>query len=270
MDDMVLVHHGVDGQKWGNRKYQYEDGSLTPLGRIHYGVGEARDRAKIKMRETRVAARAEAKIIKAKSKAEVAKLKAESKAYKEKQKADNEIEREKLKNERERDKDINRENQAAIKAEKKANEDLANATRRAQIEESKSSKAMKTLLGVAALAGVGYLIYKGVSASGPQGVSTQTVEKGKEFTKSFSKQPVKGPKINNATKAAEGFTYKGGPIKRLVDLATDAKGDYNKLVAKGISPAEALKIVGHSDMTVEELYHKGIDYQKADILDKEI
>lgn len=33
-----LYHSGVKGMKWGRRLYQYEDGSLTPLGRIHYGV----------------------------------------------------------------------------------------------------------------------------------------------------------------------------------------------------------------------------------------
>lgn len=38
-----LYHHGTKGQKWGERRYQNEDGSLTPLGRIHYGVGKARD-----------------------------------------------------------------------------------------------------------------------------------------------------------------------------------------------------------------------------------
>ena len=36
-----LYHHGTKGQQWGRRLYQYEDGSLTPLGRIHYGVGQA-------------------------------------------------------------------------------------------------------------------------------------------------------------------------------------------------------------------------------------
>lgn len=37
-----LIHHGVKGQEWGERNYQYEDGSLTPLGRDHYGVGKPR------------------------------------------------------------------------------------------------------------------------------------------------------------------------------------------------------------------------------------
>lgn len=37
-----LMHHGTKGQKWGHRQYQNKDGSLTPLGRVHYGVGAAR------------------------------------------------------------------------------------------------------------------------------------------------------------------------------------------------------------------------------------
>ena len=36
------MHFGVKKQKWGIRRYQNPDGSLTPLGRIHYGVGEER------------------------------------------------------------------------------------------------------------------------------------------------------------------------------------------------------------------------------------
>ena len=35
--DRELKHHGIEGQKWGKRRYQYEDGSLTPEGREHYG-----------------------------------------------------------------------------------------------------------------------------------------------------------------------------------------------------------------------------------------
>lgn len=30
-----LEHHGIKGQRWGIRRYQFKDGSLTPLGRKH-------------------------------------------------------------------------------------------------------------------------------------------------------------------------------------------------------------------------------------------
>lgn len=40
-----LSHHGTLDQKWGFRNYQYPNGSLTPLGRIHYGVGPPRSDA---------------------------------------------------------------------------------------------------------------------------------------------------------------------------------------------------------------------------------
>ena len=33
-----LYHSGVKGQKWGIRRYQNEDGTLTPLGKVHYGA----------------------------------------------------------------------------------------------------------------------------------------------------------------------------------------------------------------------------------------
>lgn len=38
-----LYHHGIKGQRWGIRRYQNEDGSLTAAGKIRYGaqkVGE--------------------------------------------------------------------------------------------------------------------------------------------------------------------------------------------------------------------------------------
>lgn len=37
-NDDFLAHFGIPGQKWGIRRWQNPDGSLTPEGRIHYGV----------------------------------------------------------------------------------------------------------------------------------------------------------------------------------------------------------------------------------------
>lgn len=37
-----LAHHGIKGQKWGVRRYQNLDGSLTPLGRERYKQYEDR------------------------------------------------------------------------------------------------------------------------------------------------------------------------------------------------------------------------------------
>ena len=38
-----LKHWGILGMKWGIRNYQNPDGSLTPLGRIRYGVGAKKE-----------------------------------------------------------------------------------------------------------------------------------------------------------------------------------------------------------------------------------
>ena len=39
-----LLHYGIKGQKWGIRKYQNSDGSLTEEGRKRYGIGSGRGR----------------------------------------------------------------------------------------------------------------------------------------------------------------------------------------------------------------------------------
>ena len=35
-----LAHHGIKGMKWGVRRFQNADGSLTPAGKKRYGSEE--------------------------------------------------------------------------------------------------------------------------------------------------------------------------------------------------------------------------------------
>ena len=40
LEEEALAHHGIIGMKWGIRRYQNEDGSLTELGQRHYDMLE--------------------------------------------------------------------------------------------------------------------------------------------------------------------------------------------------------------------------------------
>ena len=44
LKDGCLYHYGIKGQKHGVRNYQYEDGSLTPEGKIRYADSKPRNR----------------------------------------------------------------------------------------------------------------------------------------------------------------------------------------------------------------------------------
>ena len=41
MNEMVLEHHGIKGQKWGVRRFQNADGSLTNAGKKRYDYKES-------------------------------------------------------------------------------------------------------------------------------------------------------------------------------------------------------------------------------------
>lgn len=46
--DLELYHHGIKGQRWGIRRYQNPDGSLTPEGKARYGTVENFEKAQKK------------------------------------------------------------------------------------------------------------------------------------------------------------------------------------------------------------------------------
>ena len=41
MQEEIIYHHGIKGQKWGVRRYQNEDGTLTPAGKKRRSLGLA-------------------------------------------------------------------------------------------------------------------------------------------------------------------------------------------------------------------------------------
>ena len=71
-----LYHHGTKGMKWGIRRYQNKDGSLTPAGKKR----RAKEEAKLKERERNIRGREKAAASRAKLDAKKAELDAREKA----------------------------------------------------------------------------------------------------------------------------------------------------------------------------------------------
>ena len=59
--DGQLFHHGIKGQKWGKRRYQNPDGSLTAAGRQRYDDGPTGSRKTQKLMKKQSIARDSAK-----------------------------------------------------------------------------------------------------------------------------------------------------------------------------------------------------------------
>lgn len=51
MGKYELYHHGILGQKWGVRRFQNEDGSLTEAGKRRYDVGSERRSRKSRLEQ---------------------------------------------------------------------------------------------------------------------------------------------------------------------------------------------------------------------------
>lgn len=119
-----LEHWGIKGMKWGIRRYQTKDGSLTPEGRKRYN----NDVAKLKAKNAKLDSKLKAKAARDKAKARVEKLLAENKAKKAALKGDGDDVASKL-------------SKKAAKAAKKAEEKLkAKEKKEREIEESLDAK----------------------------------------------------------------------------------------------------------------------------------
>lgn len=57
--DVEIAHWGIKGQKWGLRRYQNPDGTLTEAGRIRYAKQQAKAEAKEQLRQEKEARRRE-------------------------------------------------------------------------------------------------------------------------------------------------------------------------------------------------------------------
>ena len=82
LNNDYLAHHGIKNQKWGQRRFQNYDGSLTSEGRKRYGVGESN----LSRRERKQAEKAKAKAAKTRAKANSKKKADAQKAVEQKQK----------------------------------------------------------------------------------------------------------------------------------------------------------------------------------------
>lgn len=78
-----LYHFGIKGQKWGERRWQNEDGSLTPEGYEHYGYkkGSLKDKMMTAKRFKNTSREAKAEYKKAKNEYKYARKQAEREAY---------------------------------------------------------------------------------------------------------------------------------------------------------------------------------------------
>ena len=208
-DETELYHHGIKGQRWGDRRFQNEDGSLTPEGRERYGVGDrVRNFFKIKKSDQQI--KADEQKAKAKISYNTQKYKADlkSKAQKEKDARAAEEERNRLKEQ--------------AKTEKMLKKEQGKIDRTAQKERSKTEQDGRPL---------------GMKLTRTRKMSDEDLQKAVDRLKlqaEYNKQYVLATQPNGALAKADRF-FEGPTGKAALDLA--------KAVLPGVASAATTSIL---------------------------
>ena len=151
----ILIHHGIKGQRWGIRRFQNEDGSLTSVGKKRYNVDveTAKNKYDIAKRNTKKAIKEYYNRTSGDTTAKYDKSLKDEKYAKEKLKK--ELLKEKLNNETKISK--RRENIKQEYLKKGMNEEDADI---AAYKRERTEKAIKAVAAVAITAAVAYGAYK--------------------------------------------------------------------------------------------------------------
>ena len=185
-----LTHWGINGMKWGRRRWQNEDGSLTEEGRRHYGIKERREEYRAKERLEKEKAKAQVKVTKAEAEARVKIAREQAKANadmqsqiaKENAKAQAKVARENAKADAKKAKamgqsqvDIAKQDVKGVTSEAKQETKRAKIAAQVQIQDDRvkaiqNNMFRKLVLGGAAVAGAAVLIkaWKGSDIKSPQ------------------------------------------------------------------------------------------------------
>lgn len=202
-----LTHWGINGMKWGRRRWQNEDGSLTEEGRRHYGIKERREESRAKERLEREKAKAQVKVTRAEADARVKIAREQAKANadmqsqiaKENAKAQAKVAKENAKADAKKAKamgqsqvDIAKQDVKGVTNEAKQETKRAKIAAQVQIQDDRvkaiqNNAFRKLVLGGAAVAGAAVLIkaWKGTSAS--SSAVSEAASKGERLLKSNEK-----------------------------------------------------------------------------------